>query len=61
MRSQDQIRWSATRGDILQETAYVFGTEVKGRKLYEYARQGIAIEIQARPVTIERLEIRRSI
>ncbi len=31
--------------------------KIKGRKLYEYARQGITLEIQPRPVRIENLEI----
>lgn len=57
--TEDQIRQvvSSFRGDILQKPPMYSALKVKGRKLYEYARQGIAVEIQARPVTIERLEI----
>ena len=57
--TEDQIRQvvSYFRGDILQKPPMYSALKVKGRKLYEYARQGIAVEIQARPVTIERLEI----
>ena len=57
--TEEQIRETAAsfRGEILQKPPVYSALKVKGKKLYEYARQGIAVEIQPRPVTIERLEI----
>ena len=44
------------RGTILQVPPMYSALKVNGRKLYEYAREGIVIERPARPVNIYRLE-----
>jgi tRNA pseudouridine55 synthase len=44
------------RGKILQIPPMYSALKVNGKKLYEYARQGIKIERSARPVDIFRLE-----
>lgn len=44
-------------GDILQIPPMVSARKVEGRRLYELAREGKIIEREARPVTIERLEL----
>lgn len=33
----------------------VFSTEISGQKLYEYARQGIEVPREARPITVYEL------
>ena len=57
--TEDQIRQTAESfcGDILQKPPMYSALKIKGRKLYEYARQGITLDIQPRPVRIENLEI----
>ena len=57
--TEDQIRQTAESfcGDILQKPPMYSALKIKGRKLYEYARQGITLEIQPRSVRIENLEI----
>ena len=57
--TEDQIRQTAESfcGDILQKPPMYSALKIKGRKLYEYARQGITLEIQPRLVRIENLEI----
>ena len=45
------------RGTIMQVPPMYSAIKVKGKKLYEYARRGIAIERVARPVEIFRLEL----
>ena len=45
------------RGTIMQVPPMYSAIKVKGKKLYEYARKGIAIERAARPVVIFRLEL----
>lgn len=47
------------RGSIMQRPPIFSALKVKGKKLYEYAREGKAppIEIQARPVEVTNLEI----
>ena len=57
--TEEQIRLTAENfcGTIMQKPPMYSALKVKGKKLYEYARQGIAVDIQARPVTIEKLNI----
>ena len=45
------------RGTIMQVPPMYSAIKVKGKKLYEYARQGIAVERAARPVEIFKLEL----
>lgn len=47
------------RGDIMQRPSIFSALKVQGKKLYEYAREGIAppTEILERPVTVSNLEI----
>ncbi|ERH27477.1 tRNA pseudouridine synthase B [Aggregatibacter sp. oral taxon 458 str. W10330] len=40
------------RGDILQVPTMFSALKHNGKKLYEYARQGITVEREARPITI---------
>ena len=46
------------RGEISQLPPIYSAIKVKGKKLYEYARKGEAVEIQPRQVTIEKLELK---
>ena len=46
------------RGEILQTPPVYSAIKVKGKKLYEYARKGEAIEVQPRRVTIEKIELK---
>ena len=46
------------RGEILQMPPAYSAIKVKGKKLYEYARKGEAIEVQPRRVTIEKIELK---
>lgn len=50
---------TAFRGRILQVPPMYSALKVNGKKLYEYARQGIELERTARPVEIFRLELVR--
>lgn len=45
------------RGDIVQVPPMVSARKVEGKRLYELAREGKVVEREARPVTIESLEI----
>ncbi|KAL7270053.1 pseudouridine synthase pus4 [Rhizina undulata] len=47
------------RGDIMQKPPIYSALHMNGKRLYEYAREGkeLPIEIQARPVTCELLEL----
>ena len=45
------------RGEIEQFPPVYSAIKVKGKKLYEYAREGKEVEIQPRKVTISKLEI----
>lgn len=47
----------AFRGDIQQTPPMFSAIKIKGKKLYEYAREGKTIEVPSRKVTIYRLEI----
>ena len=46
------------RGDIEQFPPIYSAIKVKGKKLYEYAREGKDVEIQPRKVNVRRLEIK---
>lgn len=52
--TQSQIDEALThfRGDILQIPTMFSALKYQGKPLYEYARQGIVIEREARPITI---------
>ena len=45
-------------GEILQYPPAFSAIKVKGKKLYEYARQGQKVEIQPRKVFIEKIELK---
>lgn len=45
------------RGDILQTPPMYAALHHEGRRLYELARAGIAVDLPPRPVTIERLDL----
>lgn len=47
-----------SRGEISQMPPIYSAIKVKGKKLYEYAREGKNVEIQPRKVTIEKVELR---
>src|SRR5689334_14246302 len=47
----------AFRGEIMQVPPMYSALHYQGRRLHELAREGIAVERAARPVTIERLEL----
>lgn len=44
-------------GDLMQVPPMVSALKVQGRRLHELARQGIEVEREARPVTIERFDV----
>ena len=44
-------------GEIEQVPPIYSSIKVKGKKLYEYAREGKSIEIQSRKITIEKIEL----
>ena len=46
------------RGDIMQVPSMFSALKHQGRPLYEYAREGIEIEREARPITIYSLELK---
>jgi tRNA pseudouridine55 synthase len=52
--SESQINEALThfRGDILQVPTMFSALKYQGKPLYEYARQGIVIEREARPITV---------
>ncbi|KFA59608.1 tRNA pseudouridine(55) synthase TruB [Gilliamella sp. wkB18] len=52
--TESQIRQALTHfcGDILQVPTMFSALKYQGKPLYEYARQGIVIEREARPITI---------
>ncbi|QIW95302.1 hypothetical protein AMS68_000820 [Peltaster fructicola] len=47
------------RGEIMQRPPIYSALRVQGKRLYEYAREGkeVPVEIQERPVTVEKLEL----
>ncbi|OCG15975.1 tRNA pseudouridine(55) synthase TruB [Gilliamella sp. App6-5] len=52
--NESQINQALThfRGDILQVPTMFSALKYQGKPLYEYARQGIVIEREARPITV---------
>jgi tRNA pseudouridine55 synthase len=44
-------------GDIMQKPPVYSAIKVQGKKLYEYARSNQEVEIQSRPVCIEKLQL----
>jgi len=48
---------AALTGDIRQVPPMVSAIQVEGRRLHELAREGIAVEREARPVTVHRFEV----
>lgn len=46
------------RGDIMQVPSAVSAIKVGGKRAYKLAREGQVVELAARPVRIERLEVR---
>lgn len=56
--SVDDIDLKLFEGVIEQMPPIYSAIKVKGKKLYEYAREGKDVEIQARKVTIEKIEIK---
>ena len=59
LHTQEEIEAAAAslRGDILQVPPMYSAVRKDGRKLYEYARKGIEIEREARPVTVNALSV----
>lgn len=59
--TEEQIREAALSfvGDISQIPPMVSAVKVGGQRLYELARQGVAVERKPRPVTIHRIDIQR--
>lgn len=49
---------SGLRGDILQVPSAVSAIKVAGQRSYQLAREGRAVELPARPVRIDRFELR---
>ena len=45
------------RGDVMQVPSAVSAIKVDGRRAYRLAREGHAVELEARPVRIERFEL----
>lgn len=45
------------RGDILQRPSAVSAIKIDGKRAYQVAREGQAVELAARPVRIERFEV----
>ncbi|NGM44112.1 tRNA pseudouridine(55) synthase TruB [Rhodobacter sp. SGA-6-6] len=47
----------AFRGDILQVPPQVSAVKVEGERAYDLAREGVAMDLAARPLHVERLEL----
>ncbi len=45
------------RGEVLQTPPIYSALKINGKKLYEYAREGVEIKIKARKINISKLEI----
>ena len=52
-----QARLDAMSGEVLQVIPMYSAKRVQGKKLYELARQGIAVEAQTKPVTIHTMTL----
>jgi tRNA pseudouridine55 synthase len=57
--TDDDVRHAMERftGDIMQIPPMVSARKVEGRRLYELAREGKVVQREARPVTIDKLEL----
>ncbi len=60
--SYEQVREAAAAftGKIMQVPPMYSALKVGGQKLYELARKGIEVERQARPIRIDRLDVRKT-
>ncbi|MCJ1281585.1 hypothetical protein MMC26_000905 [Xylographa opegraphella] len=58
-RTKVEEALDAFRGQIMQRPPIYSALRIQGKHLYEYAREGkeLPVEIQERPVTVEKLEI----
>ena len=56
-QAQLQQAMQAFRGDILQVPTMFSALKYQGQPLYRYARQGITVPREARPITIYRFEL----
>jgi tRNA pseudouridine55 synthase len=56
-RDAVEVALAAFRGDILQRPCDYSAVHVDGKRAYALARKGRAVELQSKPVRIERLEI----
>lgn len=56
-REQLEQALARFRGDILQTPSTVSAIKVNGQRAYALAREGKDVRLQARPVTIERLDL----
>lgn len=52
-----EVALNQFRGEILQKPPIYSALKKNGKKLYEYAREGKEVEIEARKVTIEKLDL----
>jgi tRNA pseudouridine55 synthase len=57
--SLEQVRAAAAAlvGDILQIPPMVSAVQIDGKRLHEYAREGIEVERKARPVSVYRYDV----
>lgn len=57
--SREQIETAAKRfvGEILQRPPAFSALKVAGRRAYKLARQGVAVELAPRPITIHEIEV----
>jgi len=58
--TQDEVLegLKAFEGEILQTPPIYSALKINGKKLYEYAREGKDVKIEARKVTIEKIELK---
>ncbi len=56
-KSELENALSKFRGEIFQKPPIFSALKKNGKKLYEYAREGKDIEIEARKITVEKLEL----
>ena len=48
---------SSFKGDSMQKPPMYSAIKINGKKLYEYAREGIEVEVPERPITIYKLDL----
>lgn len=48
---------SSFKGDSMQQPPMYSAIKINGKKLYEYAREGIEVEVPERPITIYKLDL----